>query len=58
MKSIESKKLAQRLEDKRYDVGGSLTVKMPFAGYLEPDYMVNTEIERDGNIFRVINQRQ
>lgn len=58
LQRIANEKLTARLDDKHYDVGGSLTVKMPFAGYVEPDYMINTEIKRDGDIFRVINQRQ
>lgn len=58
LKSVAGNKLTKRLDDKHYDVGGSLTVKMPFAGYIEPDYMVNTEMKRDGDIFRVIKQRQ
>ena len=58
LKNIANEKLTQRLDVNRHSMGGSMTIKMPYSGYMEPDYMVNTEIKRDGDIFRVINQRQ
>lgn len=58
LKGIASSKITQKLNTELYDMGGSMTIKMPYAGYIEPDYMVNLEIKQDGEIFRVIKQRQ
>lgn len=61
LRSVAEEKLTQRLDTNEHDMGGSLTVKVPFKlpefAYIEPDYMVNTEIEQDGDIYRVIKQR-
>lgn len=58
LKNIANERLTARLDVNRHAMGGSMTIKMPYSGYMEPDYMVNMEIKRDGDIFRVINQRQ